>query len=202
MCYVDKLVLSKPEAFQFTVNNIDATLCTHIIYSDLTITKNGDINQEDLKNLKELKELRNKNPNLKLMISTDLSKESISNVSDASYSFSVKKLYCSKLALVILKTGFDGFDFRLEDGDSDNLETLKLINQRFGKKPGFVLSVDVAGSITKLSNFNNLKEITDNVDFVNLRTYDFFGNSVRLIHDAPLYASPFGGFKLKLNVVS
>lgn len=68
MCYMTSWSIKRPGAGKFTPENIDASLCTHVIYAFGTLKdfKLTFVDEKDTEQYKELMALREKNANLKV----------------------------------------------------------------------------------------------------------------------------------------
>lgn len=69
-CYMTSWSQKRPGAGKFTPEDVDASLCTHVIYAFATL-KNHKLSEADEKDgemYERVVALREKNPNLKVMI--------------------------------------------------------------------------------------------------------------------------------------
>lgn len=70
MCYMTSWSIKRPGAGKFTPDNIDPSLCTHVIYAfgSLKDFKLTFVDEKDTEQYKEMMALREKNANLKVNI--------------------------------------------------------------------------------------------------------------------------------------
>lgn len=68
MCYMTSWSIKRPGAGKFTPDNIDPSLCTHVIYAFGTLKdfKLTFVDEKDTEQYKEMMALREKNANLKV----------------------------------------------------------------------------------------------------------------------------------------
>lgn len=67
-CYLTSWSAKRPGAGKFEPKDIDAKLCTHIVYAFATLKDNKltEANEDDPENYDKLVELREKNPDLQV----------------------------------------------------------------------------------------------------------------------------------------
>lgn len=70
ICYMTSWSIKRPGAGKFTPDNIDPSLCTHVIYAfgSLKDFKLTFVDEKDTEQYKEMMALREKNANLKVNI--------------------------------------------------------------------------------------------------------------------------------------
>jgi len=120
----------------------------------------------------------------------------------------LRKAFAKNSATFVNKYGFDGFDIDWEypnqrggkQEDINNfVEMLKECNTEL-KKKGKLLSVAVGATESLASLSYKIDKVAQNVDFINLMTYDLHGTWDGVTgHHAGLYSSTSGD---KLTVVS
>lgn len=120
VCYYGIWSVYRSGNGQFSVENIDPTLCTHLIYSFIGLQADGnikhleenlDINQNNIKRFISLKE---KNCNLKTLVAIGGWNEG-SEIYSAVAADATKRSTLIRSAVTLLQTwGFDGFDLDWE----------------------------------------------------------------------------------------
>jgi len=206
----------------FDFSKIDALKLTHIDYAfaniingevvfDTTKIDNTSLNKSDLEHLTDL---RNVNPSLKVIISVGGWGWS-GNFSDAALNDSFRERFAASAARFISENNLDGIDldweypnqpgagnkYRPEDINNFTL-LLKAIRGKLDslsdKNTGkdYLLTIATGGDSVYVAN-TNLAEISKNVDFINVMTYDLHnGNTKQAGHHSNLfiseYDSPYG----------
>lgn len=180
----------------FTPDKIDPGKLTHINYAFANIDKDLRVilaNPEiDVKNIAGLKKLKEKNPNLKLLISVGGWTWS-DKFSDAALTDVSRTRFADSCVEFIKAYGFDGVDLDWEYPVSGGLKTnkyreedkenftllLKAIKERFndqGKKDGkeYILSIAGGAGIGYIQNVQ-LDKLHKYIDFASIMTYDIHG---------------------------
>ncbi|WP_221393843.1 glycoside hydrolase family 18 protein [Dyadobacter sp. NIV53] len=189
-------------------DKIEAKKLTHINYAFVDV-KNGKAfltnEKTDSTNFRNLKLLKEKNPDLKLLISIGGWAWS-ENFSDAVLTESSRKIFAVSSVDIIRKYELDGVDidweypgmageegnvFRPEDKQNFTLmfeairKELDVLHKETGKKK--LLTTAVAGFKSFL-DVTEMGKAQQYLDYVNLMTYDLFqGDTV--VHHASLYAT-------------
>ncbi len=180
----------------FTPDKIDPNKLTHINYAFANIDKElkvvlGDT-EIDSQNIAGLKKLKEKNPNLKLLISVGGWTWS-DKFSDAALTHASRTRFANSCVEFIKTYGFDGVDLDWEYPVSGGLKTnkyrkedkenftllLKTIRERFNeesKKDGkeYILSIAGGAGAGYIQNVE-LDKLHKYIDFANIMTYDIHG---------------------------
>ena len=155
--------------------------------------------------------LRDQSPGTKAMISIGGWDESSAKFSQVASNPWTRARFAQNAVNFLKQHNFDGLDVDWEypnqrggqPSDKENFVAL-LRNLRQAFNPhGFILSVAVGASEMSASQSYNVWEVSQQVDFINLMTYDFHGpwNSYTGLN-APMYASSReSGDEAKLNMV-
>ncbi len=190
------------------VENIEANKLTHINYAFVDV-KNGQAfltnEKTDSTNFRKLNLLKEKNPDLKILISIGGWAWS-ENFSDAVLTDSSRKVFAKSSVDIIKKYNLDGVDidweypalpgeegnvYRPEDKQNFTLmfeeirKELDVLQKETGKSK--MLTTAVAGWVEFL-DATEMGKAQQYLDFVNLMTYDLFqGDTV--VHHAPIYTT-------------
>ncbi|XP_072307702.1 chitinase, acidic.1 [Eucyclogobius newberryi] len=198
----------RPGTGQFTSDNIDPFLCTHIIYHLVTINSVNQITPiewNDEQQFVGLKRLKGANPALKTLLTVGGTVNGISPYVSV-VSRPENRAAFIRSALSYLRThDFDGlnvaWDYPGHNGSplADRERFTSLLSEmakaitdeaRDTKKTPLLLSADVAGFHTTIEAAYEVNKITLHVDFLNLKTYDFHGSWEPVTgHNSPLYGS-------------
>jgi chitinase len=195
----------------YTPRNIDTTKLTHIIYAFANMDT-GEVTlgdpAVDPRNFAELRQLKQKNDRLKLLIAVGGWAGS-KHFSNTAATEPDRKRLADSVVAFLRKHGFDGIDVDWEypvaggrDGnihraeDRENftllLEALRAALNTAGDADGkqYLLTIAVSGSDEYVAN-TEIDKIARTVDWVGLMSYDFAGAwSKRSGHNAPLFADP------------
>jgi chitinase len=207
-----------------TVKNIDPTLLTHVNFAFANLSEDGEVvvgdeavdlemdfgieiggGVEDAKgHFGQLRQLKTKNPNLKVLISIGGWSWS-KNFSNVAADPEKRDKFAASAAEFVSTYGMDGVDidweYPVEGGDNithraaDNENyamlikaTRKALNEQ-GKVDGktYLLSIAARAS-ARFINDANLLESIKYLDFINLMTYDFHGGWENMTgFNSPLY---------------
>ncbi|XP_076347935.1 chitinase-3-like protein 1 [Tachypleus tridentatus] len=190
VCYYNSWSYYRPGNGKFLVEQIDPTLCTHLIYTfakveddGFTISSLDQYLEEDygLQNLKRFNNLKNKSESLKTLIA-------VGGYVDGSLKFSKmsawkwrRRKFVKNIVQFVLKYGFDGVDIDWEfpgqrggtPGDKQNfVRLLKGLRQELNKY-GLLLSVAVSAIKSTIDVSYDIPALVSYVDFINLMSYDY-----------------------------
>lgn len=195
----------------YTPSDIPAAYLTHILYAFANISSDYKITlgdrEVDESNFAELRALKNKNPNLKTLISVGGWTWS-ERFSDASLTAARRTAFANSVVSFITKYGFDGVDidweYPVSGGESDNVEraadkqnftalmaALRSALDAQGKADGrsYLLSF-AGGADTSYCNNVEMSKLAQYVDFGMVMTYDMHGAADGYTDlNAPLYGT-------------
>ncbi|KAK6643069.1 hypothetical protein RUM43_004572 [Polyplax serrata] len=201
-CYMTSWSQKRPGAGKFTPEDVDADLCTHVVYAFATL-KNHKLSEADDKDgemYERVVALREKNPNLKVLLaiggwafgSTPF-KELTSNT------FRMNQFVYEAIEF-LREYKFNGLDVDWEyprgaDDRSSYVNLLKELRLAFegeaksSNQPRLLLSAAVPASFEAIAAGYDVPEISKYLDFINVMTYDFHGQWERQVgHNSPLYS--------------
>ena len=186
-----------------TIQQYPVEKLTHIIFSFLKL-QNDTLtfhNENQRKALQQLVQLKNRNPQLKIMVSIG-GWGGCGPCSDL-FSSSAHRNNFSKTTVALFKQyNIDGIDLdweypviegypghKYDTADKTNFTALvKNLREEMGNK--YLLSFAAGGFISYLEKSIDWKEVVPLVDFINLMTYDLVnGNSTVTGHHTPLAGS-------------
>ncbi|XP_059479029.1 acidic mammalian chitinase-like [Neocloeon triangulifer] len=205
VCYFSSWATYRSGDGKFEAENIDPFLCTHAIYAfvgvnahDATVRIIDPWNDISLNGFKRFNNLRLTNPNLKTMVA-------IGGWNEASVGFSnvckdpvLRARFVDNLVNFVKTYGFNGLDLDWEfpaqrggiSADKNNFAALvRELRAKFTPN-GLILSAAVSAGLWAASVSYDIPQLSANLDFINLMTYDYHGSwESRTGENAPIYAS-------------
>ncbi|XP_017893236.1 probable chitinase 10 [Ceratina calcarata] len=201
MCYLTNWSHRRAGAGKFVPEDIDPTLCTHVVYAFATL-KNHLLtaeNEKDKEMYERLIALRDKNPDIKILLaiggwafgSTPF-KELTSNT------FRMNQFVYEAIEF-LREYKFDGLDVDWEypRGSDDRAAYVNLLKElrlafegeaNTSGLPKLILSAAVPASFEAIAAGYDVPEISKYLDFINIMTYDLHGQWERQVgHNSPLF---------------
>uniref|UniRef100_A0A8C8YLS6 Chitinase-3-like protein 1 n=1 Tax=Prolemur simus TaxID=1328070 RepID=A0A8C8YLS6_PROSS len=178
---------------------IDHSLCTHVIYSFANISNNQIDTWEwnDVTLYDTLNALKNRNPNLKTLLSVggwNFGSQRFSQIASNTQS---RRTFVRSVPPFLRAHGFDGLDLAwLYPGRRDKRYFTTLIKEmkaEFAKEaqPGkkqLLLSAAVSSGKVTIDSGYDIPQISQHLDFISILTYDFHGVWRRTTgHHSPLF---------------
>ena len=203
-----------PGAGKFTVDEIDTSLCTHIIYSFVILdNENHVIKVHDswldmdkpvnLGNFRKFTDLKKTNPNAKYMVALGGWNDSKrSKYSELLASPDKIAKFVEHAIGFLTEYGFDGLDLDYEypsydghgrdapDSDKPGFTLLcKKLSEAF-KDHGWELTAAVSASESVIANAYEIPKISMYLDAIHMMSYDMHGSWEKMVnHHSPLYGS-------------
>ncbi|CAF2630318.1 unnamed protein product [Rotaria sp. Silwood2] len=196
MCYYTNWSGYRPSDGRFSIQDIDPSLCTHIIYSFASVRGNdlGTTEGSDPENYKQILALKEKNPDLKVMLAVGGWNHGSGPFTQMVATEKSRQEFVENSYNFLKKYGFDGLDLDWEypaDRGSpydDRHRFTQLVEQLSEKyKPeGLLLSAATPASPSRYDGSYE-PEICKHLDFINMMTYDYTGQWERTAgHNSPL----------------
>ncbi|OWF47140.1 Acidic mammalian chitinase [Mizuhopecten yessoensis] len=205
VCYHTNWSQYRPGLGKFKVSNIDASLCTHLIYSFAQITDNQlaiyEWNDEQL--YQEFNALKLKNPSLKTLLAVGGWNQASTHFSPMVTDPQSRDKFVSSSVTFLRKYGFDGLDLDWEypgsrggkTSDKANFATLcKELRQAYEKeaqqtgKERLLLTAAVAAGKKNIDPAYDVIAMALYLDFISIMTYDLHGSWEQVTgHNSPLF---------------
>ncbi|KZC06560.1 putative chitinase 3, partial [Dufourea novaeangliae] len=208
VCYFGSWAVYRPGLGAIDVNDIDPRLCTHLIYTFVGINTDGSVKINDpwadlpdgggKNGYGKFTALRNRSPGTKAMIAVGGWNEGSNKFSQVVSNPGTRARFVQNVVDFLRKYNFDGFDVDWEypnqrggqPSDKQNfVNLLRELKSAFSPH-GYILSVAVAAVASSASQSYNIRDVAEQVDFVNLMAYDMNGSWNSFTgENAPLYSN-------------
>nr|XP_012227656.1 PREDICTED: chitinase-3-like protein 1 isoform X1 [Linepithema humile] len=220
VCYFGSWAVYRPGDGKFDISYIQPNLCTHLIYTFVGISEQGDIRVldawQDLPDnwgkdaFGRFNKLREQSPETKTLIAIGGWNEGSARYSAVVGNPTLRARFVQNAVDFVLKYNFDGFDLDWEypnqrGGKPEDIQNFVLLTKEMKEafqKHGLILSAAVAAAETSASLSYDIAQISKYLDFINIMAYDLHGAWEKQTgHNAPLYPRKGeSGNDLKLNV--
>ncbi|XP_028131818.1 probable chitinase 10 [Diabrotica virgifera virgifera] len=209
VCYVEGVASYRKEPLAFNPEDLDPYICTHVIYNyatidpiSYTITSNDEEYDVVQGGYKATTSLRQKNPNLNILISLGGSKEDGSHRFSNMVSNARKRMnFIQSVISFLNKYDFDGMEVHWDypgaeesGGQITDKEFLALFLEETAeifRQKKWELVLSAPASRFKIEDGFDPMKVGDIVDFVNVQAYDFHLEREAVAdHPANLFARP------------
>ncbi|XP_066581003.1 acidic mammalian chitinase-like [Prorops nasuta] len=222
VCYFGSWAVYRPGDGKFEIAYIQPNLCTHMVYTFVGISTDGNIRVldawQDLPDnwgkdaFGRFNALRAKSPSTKTMIAIGGWNEGSVKYSEVASNPATRAKFVQNVVAFLKKYKFDGFDLDWEypnqrggkPSDVQNYVALvRELREAFDKE-GFILSAAVAAAEMSASKSYDIPQVSKYLHFINIMAYDLHGAWEKNTGlNAPLYKSSVeSGNNAKLNVDS
>ncbi|XP_043487176.1 probable chitinase 10 [Polistes fuscatus] len=201
ICYLTNWSHKRPGLGKFLPEDIDPTLCTHVVYAFATLNDHmlSEGSDQDVEMYKRLIALREKNPDIKILLAIGgWAFGSTPFKTLTSNTFRMNQFVYEAIEF-LRKYKFDGLDVDWEypRGADDRTAYVNLLKElrlafegeaKSSDQPKLILSAAVPASFEAIAAGYDVPEISKYLDFINVMTYDFHGQWERQVgHNSPLY---------------
>lgn len=220
VCYFGSWAVYRPSDGKFDISDIQPQLCTHLIYSFVGLTTDGNIKVLDAwldlpdnwgkDAFGRFNKLREQSSGLKTLIAIGGWNEGSTKYSQVVANPTLRAKFVKNIVEFVQKYGFDGFDLDWEypnqrGGKPEDVQNfVKLLEElrpEFDKHK-LLLTAAVAAVEPSASLSYDIPAISKYLDFINVMTYDLYGPWDKTTGlNAPLYSGS-GLSEVKFNVVS
>ncbi|KAM9000808.1 chitinase-3-like protein 1 [Sarcophilus harrisii] len=181
-------------------DNIDANLCTHVIYSFANISNNQIDTWEwnDVTLYETLNDLKQRNPKLKTLLSVGGWRMGTKRFSDLASQTESRRTFINSVTTFLRTYNFNGLDLAwLYPGRREKENYTLLLQEmadefskeakRTGKERLLLSAALPAGRVTLDAGYD-IRKISEYLDFINLMSYNFHGAWQKTVgHHSPLY---------------
>lgn len=203
-CYYGSWATYRNGNGKFDIENIDYTLCTHILYAFVGLSSTGAVNLLDswndisLNALNRVVALKKSNSNLKIIVAMGGWNEGSTVYSSVVSSSYLRSNMVSSVVAFCKQYGFDGFDLDWEypaqrggaSTDKANyIQLLKELRARFDTE-GLILTAAVGVAQSHITASYDIPNMSLYLHYILLMAYDLRGTWDGVAgQNAPLYAS-------------
>lgn len=211
VCYYSGWAVNRPPPNNLDAQNIDADLCTHLVFAFAGLESNTTLlkaaSKQDQMMYSSFTNLKQKNPQLKTMLAVGGW-----TIRSAPFTYLVQSQahmyqFANNTVRFLRNNNFDGVDIDWEyPGDRGSppedkrrfSQLLQILRSTFehepnrGSKEKLLLSVAVGGGEERANKSYEIQEISRYADFVNMMMYDFHGSweETSLVnHHSSLYSN-------------
>ncbi|KAJ8928195.1 hypothetical protein NQ314_019258 [Rhamnusium bicolor] len=208
ICYFASWTVYRPGNGKFDVPDIDPSLCTHILFGFVGLGWDGRVqildgwesNDDGLQGFQHLINLKQSNPNLKVLVSMGGWNEGSAKYSEMAANPAKRQILAADVLNFIEQHGFDGFDLDWEypgiregsDPEKDPANFVALLRDLHAvlNPRGYLLSAAVSGGVTNMDIAYDIPAVSELLDIINVMVYDFHGAFEDFVgHYSPLYKS-------------
>ena len=210
MCYWGTWANYRPKEGKFVTDNVDGSLCTHLIYSFAGLdsskwaikTLDAWLDLEDnygLAGFKKATDLRVKYPHLKVMIAIGGWNEGSTKYSQMAKDKEKRQKFVNSTVEFLVKHKFDGLDLDWEypskrggspEDKKNFIHLIKELKDAF-KVHKFLLTAAIGAGKATIDISYDVPNMYKYLDYVNVMCYDYHGKwDKKTGHNAPLKARP------------
>ncbi|XP_076235082.1 chitinase-3-like protein 1 [Calliopsis andreniformis] len=200
VCYYESWAKYRKGEGKYTIHDIPANLCTHVLYSFVGINTDGSVKLlDDAQDLSQFTSFIKRHNGVKPVLSIGGASEGSKKFSEVVSNQSTRERFVRNVVAFLEKYHFEGLDVDWEypsqnggrKSDKRNFVLLlKELKQAFSSK-GYSLSAAVGADSDSAPKSYDIPEISKYLDFINIMTYDFNGNWNHYTGmNSPLYPGP------------
>ncbi|XP_014258890.1 probable chitinase 2 [Cimex lectularius] len=195
VCYVGTWAIYRPGRGMFSVDSIDPSLCTHLVYSFaglnpsnwtiMSLDPYNDLEENFGKgNYKKMTALKKSHPHLKVTLAIGGWNEGSANYSKLAEDPNRRRIFIESVLEFMKLYDFDGLDLDWEfptkrGGKPEDKTNFVLLIKELGqslRQQGYILTAAVSAAIDTLSTGYDLPEVHKHLDLVHLMCYDYHGS--------------------------
>lgn len=208
VCYWGTWANYRPDGGKFTADHVDATLCTHLIYSFAGLDSGNwtiksldpwmDLEDEyGLAGFKKATSLKHKHPHLKVTLAIGGWNEGSAKYSEMAKDSKARASFANSARKFLQKYNFDGLDLDWEypgkrGGAPEDKENFILLIQDLRaafSNTDFLLTAAIGAAAGTIDVAYDVEKMYEYLDYVHVMCYDYHGKwDKKTGHNAPLHA--------------
>ncbi|XP_015597483.1 probable chitinase 2 [Cephus cinctus] len=192
VCYMASWATHRPTKGKFTVNDVRADLCTHLIYTFAGLNATTwtiksldpwmDLKQNhDVGTYKKVTALRIRYPGLKVTLAIGGWNEGSENFSALVASPEKRNIFSKHVIEYLQMYGFDGLDLDWEfpgrrggsDKDKENFSYFVRELKNAFERHGLLLTAAISGDRNSMQTSYDIPEISKYLDYIHVMAYDY-----------------------------
>ncbi|XP_076763527.1 putative chitinase 2 [Xylocopa sonorina] len=203
-CYVASWAVYRASNGKFTIDNVRPELCTHLVYAFAgldnetwairSLDPGMDI-ENGIGNYKKMTQLREKNPELNVLLAIGGWNEGSESYSALAANATRRSTFIRSVVNFLRKYGFNGFDIDWEypgsrGGDSMDRENfvhlVKELKEAF-REYNYLLTAAISSNKDTIDKAYDIPELSKYLDHIHVMAYDYHGTwSNKVLPNAPL----------------
>uniref|UniRef100_A0A182PGE9 Uncharacterized protein n=1 Tax=Anopheles epiroticus TaxID=199890 RepID=A0A182PGE9_9DIPT len=215
VCYYGTWATYRQGNGKFTVENVNPSLCTQLVYAFFDINSDGTIRitdqwlaqPEGLNAIGKFNDLKQRNPTLKTIAAIGGWNAGKDNFKAVAGNPQLRATFARNAVAFLRKYRFDGMDIDWEYPEAADKANFVLFLRKLANAfaPNrYLLTVAVAAPETTANEAYDIPTISNIVNYIHLMTYDMHGDYGVTRHHAPVNQGPASlddtDFKRQLNV--
>jgi chitinase len=209
LCYYGTWAVYRPGNGKFDVENIDPSVCTHIVYSFVGLGDDHRIRVLDAWNdlpdnwgknaMGRFVALKKRNPTLKALVAIGGWNEGSLKYSNMAADASSRRTFISSVVAFLSQHSFDGLDLDWEypanrgGRPQDKQNFAKLLQEMRAEftPRGWLMTAAVSAGKDAIDSAYDVPVMSQTLDFINVMAYDYHGGWEKVTGlNAPLTARP------------
>ncbi|XP_075218345.1 putative chitinase 2 [Lycorma delicatula] len=206
VCYVAGWATYRPDQGKFTIDDLDPSLCSHLVYAFAGLNENtstivsldtyNDLEEDGGKgSFKRMTSLKKTYPHLKVTLAIGGWNEGSEKYSALAQSATKRKTFIESVVKFLKKSGFDGLDLDWEYPGSrggkpeDKMNFVSLVKELRTEmdKNGWILTAALGAGKNTIDIGYDLSALSKNLDYLHLMCYDYHGSwDAKVGANAPL----------------
>ncbi|KAJ9584392.1 hypothetical protein L9F63_021261, partial [Diploptera punctata] len=206
VCYVSTWAVYRPDKGAWSIDNLDPTLCTHVVYAFAGLDNNTNTIRSlnpyyDLEDnwgkgtFRKFTALKNRHPHLKVSLAIGGWNEGSANYSRMASTPENRRNFIASVTGFLTKYNFDGLDLDWEyptqrGGDPSDKQNFVLLAKELREefdKHGWLLTAALGVGDDVVDKAYDLKSLAKYLDYMHAMCYDLHGTWDRKVgHNAPL----------------
>ncbi|TRY73233.1 hypothetical protein TCAL_08182 [Tigriopus californicus] len=211
VCYFPSWGVNRPGVSKFTQENIDFSLCSHIIYGFVELSEDFEITprNDSIKSFLDFVSIKERYPKAAFLVGMGGWEHSTQNkdlYQNLFASPSKSQVFATSVVTFLQTFSLDGLDVvYLHPGAADRANYARFMGQlksMFKQKDDLLLTATISGAAYILREGFDFEALRPNVDHYHILAYEFHGSwDADADHHSPLYKRPWDSSGLDVQSV-